>query len=185
MPPYPDAFVVPYIDAIHDRATLEVFRGCTRGCRFCQAGMVYRPIREREASTLLRQGEELIKSTGYEELALSSLSTGDYTCIEDLAADLMGRFRDQGIALSLPSSGWTASKASWPRRSGKCARPASPLRRRRGTQRLRNVINKNITEEDLLRGVEAALPPVGIVSSFILCSGCLRRRRKMCWASLT
>ena len=118
--------------------------------------MIYRPVREREASTLLRQADELIRNTGYEELALSSLSTGDYTCIEDLAADLMSRYRDQGIALSLPSLRVDSFKGELAEEIRKMRKTNLTFAPEAGTQRLRDVINKNITEEDLLRGVEEA-----------------------------
>ena len=81
---YPSAFIVPYTEAIHDRIVLEIMRGCTRGCRFCQAGMLYRPVRERSVETLLRQAEELENATGYEEISLSSLSSGDYSNLTEL-----------------------------------------------------------------------------------------------------
>ncbi|HHV93078.1 MAG TPA: TIGR03960 family B12-binding radical SAM protein, partial [Firmicutes bacterium] len=100
---FPEEFVVPYIDVVHDRIMLEVMRGCTRGCRFCQAGMIYRPVRERRLQTLLKQASALADSTGYEEISLTSLSTSDYTGIEPLVDELLTRYGGCGTSISLPS----------------------------------------------------------------------------------
>ena len=100
---YPQSVIVPFMEIVHDRINLEVLRGCTRGCRFCQAGMIYRPVRERSVERLLELAKQLVEGTGYEEITLSSLSTGDYSCLPQLAHELMERFEDQRIALSLPS----------------------------------------------------------------------------------
>ena len=100
---YPQSVIVPFMEIVHDRINLEVLRGCTRGCRFCQAGMIYRPVRERSVERLLELAKQLVEGTGYEEITLSSLSTGDYSCLPQLAHELMERFEDQRMALSLPS----------------------------------------------------------------------------------
>jgi len=95
--------VVPLMQVIHDRITLEIARGCTRGCRFCQAGMIWRPYRERNTALLMEMAEEMLKATGHEEISLLSLSSGDYSCIEPLVKNLMNRYHSQRIALALPS----------------------------------------------------------------------------------
>ena len=147
---YPETFVVPFVQAVHDRATAEVFRGCIRGCRFCQAGFIYRPIREKSPEVVRTQAKSLCESTGYEELSLCSLSTSDYSEIETLLPALISDCEGKKINLSLPSlrvdnfSKSLAEKLATVRRSGLTFAPEA------GTQRLRDAINKNVTEEELM-----------------------------------
>lgn len=154
--PYPTEFIVPYGGIVHDRLVLELFRGCTRGCRFCQAGIIYRPLRERKVATLKTLARKMVRATGYDELALSSLSTGDYSAIEQLVNELGAELAQEGVSLSLPSlrldsfSSELAEQVQQVRKSGLTFAPEA------GTQRLRDVINKNITEEDLLSAVSDA-----------------------------
>jgi radical SAM family uncharacterized protein len=153
---FPKETLVPNTEAIHDRVMLEVLRGCTRGCRFCQAGVLYRPVRERNMDKLIAQAEELVKSTGYDEIALTSLSSLDYTCIEPLIKELMHRFKEKKIGVSLPSlrvdafSVGLAQEVQQVRKSGLTFAPEA------GTQRLRDVINKGVTEENIMETVTAA-----------------------------
>jgi radical SAM superfamily enzyme YgiQ (UPF0313 family) len=153
---YPAGPLVPYLEIVHDRAFLEIFRGCVHGCRFCQAGYVYRPVREKSVQTLLRQAEEIISSTGYEEISLCSLSTGDYTGIRDLTAGLLDILKKKRVNLSLPSlrvdsfSLDLLKKVQNDRKSGLTFAPEA------GTKRLRAVINKGISEEDVLSSVSLA-----------------------------
>ena len=143
---YPDNFIVPNISIVHDRIMLEVFRGCTRGCRFCQAGAVYRPVRERSAIKLLEHAVKLIKNTGYEEISLTSLSTSDYSELSVLCDELLKVTKQNNINLSLPSlriDNFSLELMSKVRKSGLTFAPEA------GTARLRDVINKNITEEDV------------------------------------
>ncbi|MBN2853791.1 MAG: TIGR03960 family B12-binding radical SAM protein [Clostridia bacterium] len=153
---YPDKFIVPYMNIVHDRVIVELFRGCTRGCRFCQAGYIYRPVREKTPDTLLKQSENLLNSSGYEEISLSSLSTGDYSCFNEFSEKLVEMTAKQGVSLSLPSlriDNFTLElmeKAKILRKSGLTFAPEA------GTQRLRDVINKNITKEDILSSCELA-----------------------------
>ncbi len=154
--PFPDKLVVPSTEVVHDRIMLEVMRGCTRGCRFCQAGNIYRPVREKRPETLLEQARELVKSTGYEEISLVSLSTADYSQVARLVGELLDEFAAQRINISLPSlrvdafSVALAQEVSRVRKAGLTFAPEA------GTQRLRNVINKGVGEEDLLRAVQSA-----------------------------
>lgn len=147
---YPENFVVPFVQAVHDRATAEVFRGCIRGCRFCQAGFIYRPIREKSREVIEKQAKLLCDNTGYEELSLCSLSTSDYSEIEPLLNELIISCEKNKINLSLPSlrvdnfSESLAQKLAKVRRSGLTFAPEA------GTQRLRDAINKNVTEEELM-----------------------------------
>lgn len=147
---FPDKFVVPYIQIVHDRAVEEIFRGCIRGCRFCQAGFIYRPIREKSVATINKHAKALIKSTGYDELSLCSLSTSDHSEINELLSTLIDWTAKENINLSLPSlrvdnfSDELVEKLKLVRRSGLTFAPEA------GTQRLRDVINKNITEEEVL-----------------------------------
>lgn len=153
---FPDKVVVPYIQAIHDRVVLEVFRGCTRGCRFCQAGMIYRPVREKSPERLQEDARKLLESTGCDEISLSSLSTTDYSQLEGLVDHLIDHYEDKRISISLPSlridsfSIGLADKIQKVRKSGLTFAPEA------GTQRLRDVINKGVCEEDLLDAVGKA-----------------------------
>ena len=154
--PYPQEFIVPYMDIVHDRVMLELFRGCTRGCRFCQAGMIYRPLRERSVKRLRELALSLMKGSGYEEISLSSLSSSDYSRILELVTELSRDMEGMGVNLSLPSlrldsfSLQLAREVQSVRKSGLTFAPEA------GTQRLRDVINKNIREEDILRTLEEA-----------------------------
>ncbi len=153
---YPTNFIVPYADIVHNRAVIEISRGCQRGCRFCAAGMSYRPARERSVETILNLAEGIISSTGYDEISLTSLSSMDYSRIEELVTRLADRFAGQNVSISLPSlridefSLKIAREVQRVRRSGLTFAPEA------GTQRLRNIINKGVREEDLFRAVRSA-----------------------------
>ncbi|MBQ3726834.1 MAG: TIGR03960 family B12-binding radical SAM protein [Selenomonadaceae bacterium] len=148
--------VVPFMEIVHDRAMLELFRGCSRGCRFCQAGMTYRPVRERRPETLRAIARRLIDSSGWDEISLTSLSSADYSCLARLIDDLQNDFRAEKVSFSLPSlridsfSIDLAQRVQSVRKSGLTFAPEA------GTQRLRDVINKNVTEENLLKACGAA-----------------------------
>ncbi len=151
--PFPCQPLVPLVKTIHDRVVLEIARGCTRGCRFCQAGMVWRPVRERSPETLMRMADEMLARTGYDELSLLSLSAGDYSRIDSLLATLMERYYDRRVALALPSlrvETLTVNLIDAIRRVRKTSFTLAP---EAGTQRLRDVINKANTDEDLLQTV--------------------------------
>lgn len=153
---YPDKFVVPFIDIVHDRSQLELMRGCIRGCRFCQAGFIYRPVREKHFETLSRDAHCLCDSTGYEELSLTSLSTSDYSELEPLLDDLLEWTPKEHVNLAVPSlrvdnfSEDLLKKISKVRKSGLTFAPEA------GTQRMRDVINKNVTEDEIMNTCKTA-----------------------------
>jgi radical SAM family uncharacterized protein len=153
---YPTNPIVPYLDVVHDRIMLEVFRGCIRGCRFCQAGMVYRPYREKSPEVLDRCAIEMFENSGYSEISLSSLSISDYKGLDPLIDRLLKWTDDKKVSLSLPSMRIDAfyeqlmKKVMGVRKSGLTFAPEA------GTQRLRDVINKNITEEEILTACRKA-----------------------------
>jgi radical SAM family uncharacterized protein len=153
---FPDKIIVPFTDIVHNRIMLELFRGCIRGCRFCQAGFIYRPVRERSPERLADLARKLENSTGYEEISLTSLSTSDYTGLPALTEELLKDMEQRKVNLSLPSlridsfSLELMEKAQKVRKSGLTFAPEA------GTQRLRDVINKGVTEEDLINSVTIA-----------------------------
>lgn len=153
---YPDNFVVPFTEIVHDRAVQEIFRGCIRGCRFCQAGFIYRPVREKSSDTVNRQARSLCKNTGYEEISLSSLSTSDYTELAPLLDNLLDWTEKEKISMTLPSlridnfSPELLEKVQKIKKSGLTFAPEA------GTQRLRDVINKNITEQEIMDACRVA-----------------------------
>ena len=142
--------IVPNAKIIHDRLSVEIARGCTRGCRFCQAGMTYRPVRERSPETIMQLATAGIDNTGFEELALLSLSTGDYSCIEQVLPQLMDRFADDCVAVSMPSMRVGTLSPAIMDQIKRVRKTGFTLAPEAGSERLRRVINKGITEEDLL-----------------------------------
>ncbi len=153
---FPDRVVMPYIETVHDRIMLEVYRGCIRGCRFCQAGMIYRPVREKTSDVLNRQARLLYDSTGYEEMSLSSLSISDYTELEPLCDKLLSWTDDHMVSLSLPSLRVDSFNRELMNRIDSVRSSSLTFAPEAGTQRLRDVINKNVREEDVLRAVNVA-----------------------------
>ena len=153
---YPKNLPVPFTEIVHDRAVMEIFRGCIRGCRFCQAGFIYRPVREKSPEVINREAFDLCQSTGYDEMSLSSLSTSDYSQIEPLLSEMIEWTGKEKISLSLPSlridnfSPELLNKMKLIRKSGLTFAPEA------GTQRLRDVINKNITEKDIMKSCATA-----------------------------
>ncbi|MDY7042248.1 MAG: TIGR03960 family B12-binding radical SAM protein, partial [Chloroflexota bacterium] len=156
LPPPPVNLVVPYVKAVHDRGMVEIARGCTSGCRFCQAGMVYRPLRERSLPEVLDAVEGIVQSTGYEEVSLVSLNSASHPQIEEMVRELITRYSHPPLAISLPSlridtfSVRLAELFQGRRKTGLTFAPEA------GSQRLREVINKRVTEEELLATAEAA-----------------------------
>ncbi len=153
---YPDNLVVPFTDIVHDRIMLEVFRGCPRGCRFCQAGMIYRPVREKSPERLYECAKSLMDNTGYEELSLTSLSTGDYSHFLDLTDTLLKAAEENRTNIALPSLRLDSFNLDLINRVQKQRKSSFTFAPEAGTQRMRDVINKNITEEDLLSSVRLA-----------------------------
>ena len=153
---YPDRLIVPYGEIVHNRIMLEIFRGCTRGCRFCQAGMIYRPVRERSMDRLMVLARALVENTGYDEISLMSLSSGDYSCLPALAHQMVEEFSRRRVKISLPSQRIDAVLTDTLKETQKVRKTALTLAPEAGTQRLRDVINKGVTEEDLMRSVSDA-----------------------------
>lgn len=153
---FPEEIIIPYTEIVHDRVTLEIFRGCIRGCRFCQAGMIYRPVREKAPKTLVEQAKKLIKNSGYEEISLCSLSTSDYTHLPEFTDELIDFTEKRMINLALPSlridnfSVELMNKVQKVRKSGLTFAPEA------GTQRMRDIINKGLTEDDILTSARIA-----------------------------
>ena len=153
---YPQAPVVPYIKITQDRVVLEVQRGCIRGCRFCQAGMLYRPTRERDVETLKQYAYNMLKNTGHEEISLSSLSTSDYSELKELVTFLIDNFKNKGINISLPSLRIDAFSLDVMSQVQDIRKSSLTFAPEAGSQRMRNVINKGLTEDDIISGAGQA-----------------------------
>jgi radical SAM family uncharacterized protein len=150
--PYPLHPVVPYIRCTQDRVVLEVQRGCIRGCRFCQAGQLYRPVREKKPETMEKYAHEMLRSTGFDEITLSSLSTSDFSCLKPLVDHLIDNYREKYVNISLPSLRIDAFSLDIMARVQDVKKSSLTFAAEAGSQRMRNVINKGITEEDIMRG---------------------------------
>ena len=153
---YPTAPIVPTMEVVHDRVSLEVFRGCIRGCRFCQAGHICRPVRNRGVDRLLSDGRETLQNTGYQEINLSSLSTSDYKPLSELCDGLLDYCQSRGVSLSLPSLRADNFSMDIMQRVQKVRKSGLTFAPEAGTQRMRDVINKNVTEEELLESCRVA-----------------------------
>lgn len=153
---YPDRIIVPFGEIVHDRIMLEMFRGCIRGCRFCQAGFIYRPVREKSKEVLLKQASDLLKNTGYEEISLSSLSTSDYRDLKDFTSELIKITESKKVNLSLPSLRLDSFSMDLMQKVQKVRKSSLTFAPEAGTQRMRDVINKGITEEDLINSANLA-----------------------------
>lgn len=154
--PYPTKPLVPYIKATQDRVTLEIMRGCIRGCRFCQAGMIYRPTRQKNLETLKYYAKEMIQSTGHEEISLSSLSSSDYECLKELTYFLIDEIGNNDVNISLPSLRIDAFSLDVMKKVQDIRKSSLTFAPEAGTQRLRDVINKGLTEEVILNGAMQA-----------------------------
>ncbi|MCT4632180.1 MAG: TIGR03960 family B12-binding radical SAM protein [Firmicutes bacterium] len=146
---YPEKFIVPYLEVVHGRVMTEIFRGCTRGCRFCQAGMIYRPVREKSPEKIIESSLKLLETTGYEELSLTSLSTLDHTAIKQIVTTLMEKNSDKKIGLSLPSLRLDSFSMEILQEIQKIRKTGLTFAPEAGTQRMRDVINKGVTEDNL------------------------------------
>lgn len=153
---YPEKIIVPYLDIVHDRIMMEIFRGCIRGCRFCQAGIIYRPVREKSFDRLQEIVKNLVLNTGYDEISLASLSTSDYSQLEELVRHLIDEYGSKKIGISLPSLRLDNFSLELIKEIQKVRKTGLTFAPEAGTQRLRDVINKGITEEDLVNASENA-----------------------------
>jgi radical SAM family uncharacterized protein len=153
---FPKTFVVPFTEIVHDRAVSEILRGCIRGCRFCQAGFIYRPFREKNADTVIKQSIDLCKNTGYDELTLSSLSTSDHTQLEKCIDGILKYTEKEKISLSLPSLRVDTFSEELMNKIKSVSKTGLTFAPEAGTQRMRNVINKNLTEEEILNTCKTA-----------------------------
>lgn len=153
---YPEKLIVPFTEVVHDRVVLEVFRGCTNGCRFCQAGMLYRPVREKKLKTLQDQARTLLKNTGYEEVSLTSLSTCDYSDIQNLVNTLILEHGPNNVGIALPSIRVDAFSVDLVKEIQKVRKTGLTFAPEAGSQRMRDVINKGLTEEKILEAARNA-----------------------------
>jgi radical SAM family uncharacterized protein len=153
---YPDKFIVPYNEIIHDRVVVETFRGCTRGCRFCQAGMIYRPVREKCTAKIIENTDKLLKSTGYEEVSLTSLSICDYSDIQNLVFSMVEKYEKDKIGVSLPSLRIDSFSVDLIKQIQKVRKTGLTFAPEAGTQRMRDIINKGVTEENLMESTRSA-----------------------------
>ncbi|MCL2574095.1 MAG: TIGR03960 family B12-binding radical SAM protein [Defluviitaleaceae bacterium] len=153
---YPEKPLVPLIETVHDRAVIEIFRGCVRGCRFCQAGYIYRPHRQKSVDTLFEQAQKLLESSGHEEISLLSLASNDYPHLNELVDLLCERFTSENVSISLPSLRIDATNSEVLRKVQSVRKSSLTFAPEGGSQRMRDIVNKNISEDEILQGARVA-----------------------------